>query len=226
MSKHSKSKRTVVSRALKEATTPRAKEQLDEKKATAIHADAAKAIAAEAAAGRLQTPPAKTPTLAEALNAGSKVKFPKGSNAVRVTVGNKSKVVVKKQADTLKGVGVETAEFGTVTVKKGVVQPDTFAAVGAAKPKEKPAETPAPTAYPKGTLREQLLVLGGVAFKTNDELVERVHLKGFKKDQIVRCLTNVVSNPKHPFNNGVSELKKHTDGTMTLVALKPAPAAK
>ncbi len=54
-------------------------------------------------------------TVAEALNRGTKVDFPKNANAVRVTIGSKTIVILKADADTLKGAGVATAvEFGTV----------------------------------------------------------------------------------------------------------------
>jgi hypothetical protein len=54
-------------------------------------------------------------TVAEALNRGTKVDFPKNANAVRVRIGSKSIVILKADADTLKGAGVATAvEFGTV----------------------------------------------------------------------------------------------------------------
>jgi hypothetical protein len=54
-------------------------------------------------------------TVAEALNRGTKVDFPKNANAVRVTIGNKTTVILKADTDTLKGAGVATAvEFGTV----------------------------------------------------------------------------------------------------------------
>ena len=53
--------------------------------------------------------------IAEALNRGSKVDFPKNANAIRVTIGSKTTVILKVDADTLKGAGVATAvEFGTV----------------------------------------------------------------------------------------------------------------
>ncbi len=54
-------------------------------------------------------------SLAEALNRGLKVEFPANANALRVAFGSKSTVVLKADADTLKGVGVATAvEFGIV----------------------------------------------------------------------------------------------------------------
>jgi hypothetical protein len=54
-------------------------------------------------------------TVAEALNRGAKVDFPKNANAVRVTIGTKSVVVLKADTETLKGAGVATdVEFGTV----------------------------------------------------------------------------------------------------------------
>ena len=52
---------------------------------------------------------------AVALDRGTKVEFPKNANAVRVVIGNKTTVILKPDADTLKGVGVATAvEFGIV----------------------------------------------------------------------------------------------------------------
>ena len=54
-------------------------------------------------------------SIAEQLNRGSKVDFPKNANAIRVTIGSKVTVILKADADTLKGAGVATAvEFGTV----------------------------------------------------------------------------------------------------------------
>ena len=54
-------------------------------------------------------------TVAEALNRGTKVDFPKNANAVRVAFGRKTTVILKADADTLKGAGVATmVEFGTV----------------------------------------------------------------------------------------------------------------
>src|ERR1035437_5757777 len=54
-------------------------------------------------------------TVAEALNRGIKVGFPNNANAIRVTIGSKTTVILKADADTLKGAGVATAvEFGTV----------------------------------------------------------------------------------------------------------------
>ena len=54
-------------------------------------------------------------SLAETLHRGIKVDFPKYANAVRVTIGGKTTVILKADADTLKGAGVATAvEFGTV----------------------------------------------------------------------------------------------------------------
>ena len=62
-----------------------------------------------------QTPAPHGLTVAEALNRGTKVEFPKNANAVRVTIGSKTIVILKADADTLKGAGVATAvEFGTV----------------------------------------------------------------------------------------------------------------
>ena len=54
-------------------------------------------------------------TVAEALNRGAKVDFPKSANAVRVTIGSKTIVILKADTDTLKGAGVATVvEFGTI----------------------------------------------------------------------------------------------------------------
>jgi hypothetical protein len=54
-------------------------------------------------------------SLAETLHRGIKVDFPKYANAVRVTFGTKTTIILKADADTLKGAGVATAvEFGTV----------------------------------------------------------------------------------------------------------------
>jgi len=67
--------------------------------------------------GADKLPPAAIPplTVAEMLNRGSKVEFPKNANAIRVTIGSKTIVILKADADTLKGVGVAQAvEFGTV----------------------------------------------------------------------------------------------------------------
>jgi len=86
-----------------------------------------------------------------------------------------------------------------------------------------PAE-PQPTAYPRGTLREAILLAGAKPFKTPEEIVGRVGTGKFKKEQIVRCYS-VVANPKHPFNKGVSGQRKAADGATTLVALKPSPTA-
>ena len=53
--------------------------------------------------------------VAVALDRGSKIEFPKNANAVRVSIGNKTTVILKADADTLKGVGIATAvEFGIV----------------------------------------------------------------------------------------------------------------
>ena len=60
-------------------------------------------------------PAPKGLTVAEQLNRGIKVAFPKNANAIRVTIGSKTIVILKADADTLKGAGVATAvEFGTV----------------------------------------------------------------------------------------------------------------
>ena len=54
-------------------------------------------------------------TVAEMLDRGSPVEFPKNANAIRVTIGSKTIVLLKADADTLKGVGIASVvEFGTV----------------------------------------------------------------------------------------------------------------
>ena len=54
-------------------------------------------------------------SIAEQLNLGTKVEFPKNTNAIRITIGGKTTVILKVDADTLKGAGVATVvEFGTV----------------------------------------------------------------------------------------------------------------
>lgn len=70
--------------------------------------------------------------IAIALDRGNKVAFPKNANAIRVTFGNKATVILKTDADTLKGVGVATAvEFGTVkNDSKGHPVRQGFAALG------------------------------------------------------------------------------------------------
>lgn len=76
---------------------------------------AIKPVAGATDAGKLPTPKAPQLTLAELLNQGSKVEFPKNANAIRVTIGSKTIVILKADADTLKGAGVATrVEFGTV----------------------------------------------------------------------------------------------------------------
>ena len=71
--------------------------------------------AAATGAGQGLPPSAPGLTVAEMLNLGSKVEFPKNTNAIRVTIGNKTIVILKADADTLKGVGVaQSVEFGTV----------------------------------------------------------------------------------------------------------------
>jgi len=67
--------------------------------------------------GADKLPPAAVPalTVAEMLNRGGKVEFPKNANALRATIGSKTIVILKADADTLKGVGVATTvEFGIV----------------------------------------------------------------------------------------------------------------
>ena len=54
-------------------------------------------------------------TVAEMLDSGSPVEFPKNANAIRVTIGTKTIVLLKADADTLKGAGIASVvEFGTV----------------------------------------------------------------------------------------------------------------
>ena len=78
-------------------------------------APATKQVEATSAAGKLQMPTPKGLTVAEQLNRGVKVAFPKDANAIRVTIGNKTTVILKIDADTLKGAGVATViDFGTV----------------------------------------------------------------------------------------------------------------
>ena len=70
---------------------------------------------ATSAVGKLQMPAPKGLTVAEQFNRGIKVAFPKNANAIRVTIGNKTTVILKMDADTLKGAGVATViDFGTV----------------------------------------------------------------------------------------------------------------
>jgi len=75
----------------------------------------AKRVGATAGSTKLQSPPPPGLTVAEMLNRGFAIMFPKDANAVRVTIGGKTIVILKSDADTLKGAGVATAvEFGTV----------------------------------------------------------------------------------------------------------------
>jgi hypothetical protein len=81
--------------------------------------------------------------VAVALDRGSKVEFPKNANAVRVVIDNKTTVILKPDADTLKGVGVATAvEFGIVkNDAKGHPIRKEFTALAAVTPKKtKPAK--------------------------------------------------------------------------------------
>ncbi len=74
-----------------------------------------KRVVIASGADKLPTPASTGLTVAELLNRGSKVEFPKTANAIRVTIGSKTIVILKADADTLKGVGVATmVEFGTV----------------------------------------------------------------------------------------------------------------
>jgi hypothetical protein len=55
------------------------------------------------------------PSVAEQLHCGGKVEFPMAANAIRVTIDGKTAVILKADADTLKGAGVATTvEFGMV----------------------------------------------------------------------------------------------------------------
>ena len=72
-------------------------------------------VAVVPGADKLPLPAVPPLTVAEMLNRGSKVEFPKNANAIRVTIGNKTTVILKMDADTLKGAGVATViNFGTV----------------------------------------------------------------------------------------------------------------
>ena len=83
--------------------------------ACAPKAPATKRSAAATSTGKLQTPVPKGLTIAEQLNRGIKVDFPKNTNAIRVTIGSKTIVILKADSDTLKSAGVATTvEFGTV----------------------------------------------------------------------------------------------------------------
>ena len=65
--------------------------------------------------GKLQMPAPQGLTVAEMLNRGIKVAFPKDANAIRIALGTKTTVILKADADTLTGAGVATAvEFGAV----------------------------------------------------------------------------------------------------------------
>ena len=76
---------------------------------------ATKRVVSASGVGKLPTPAAPGLTVAELLNRGDKVEFPKNANAVRATIGSKTIVILKADADTLKGAGVATTvEFGTV----------------------------------------------------------------------------------------------------------------
>ena len=93
-------------------------EQLDFFIATvplAIKAPAKKRSGTAVGTATLQTPVPKGLTIAEQLNRGLKITFPKDANAIRVTIGGKTTVILKADVDTLKGAGFATAvEFGIV----------------------------------------------------------------------------------------------------------------
>ena len=78
-----------------------------------------------------------------ALNAGQRLTFPKGANAVKAGyAGGKSTVVLKGDADTLKNTGVETATFGNVpNDSKGHPQREKFQPLTGAVATAKPAKT-------------------------------------------------------------------------------------
>jgi len=202
-------------------------------KAVAIHKSAANTINAAADAGKLQTPAPKPLTVAELLNAGKPVEFPKGSNAIRATfLGGGKAIILKADADTLKNVGVATAiEFGTVKNDgKGHPMKDKFEAV-AGTVEAKPAKQPAVNdgnPYPRTKLRGVFFAQAQTPFKTEQELCERVlgimtakTWTGEKAnaEQVKRGYA-VVIDPNHRFNGKRSRFEKLTDGGMKLVAVK------
>jgi hypothetical protein len=75
--------------------------------------------------------------VAVALNAGRRIAFPKTANAVRVTIGRRSAVVLKEDADTLAGAGLASEiEFGVVrNDSKGHPLRETFKALASPAPK-------------------------------------------------------------------------------------------
>ena len=75
--------------------------------------------------------------IAVALNRGRRIAFPKNANAVRVTVGHRTAVILKEDADTLEGAGMATAiEFGVVrNDRQGHPIRATFEALAAPAPK-------------------------------------------------------------------------------------------
>jgi hypothetical protein len=82
--------------------------------------------------------------IAVALNRGRKVAFPRNANAVRVTIGHNTAVILKEDADTLAGAGMATAiEFGVVrNDRRGHPIRATFEALAAPAPKAtKPPKT-------------------------------------------------------------------------------------
>jgi hypothetical protein len=96
-------------------------------------------------------------TLAETLNAGGKVTWPTGANAICITIGHKKAVVLKADVETLKGVGC-----GNGTVKFGRVKYDsesrplrnTFVTVAANANQRSPSSgrrLATPVASPAGT---------------------------------------------------------------------------
>ena len=83
--------------------------------ACAPKAPATKRSAAATSTGKLQTPVPQGLTIAAMLNRGIKITFPKDANAIRVTIGGKTIVILKADVDTLKSAGLATTiEFGLV----------------------------------------------------------------------------------------------------------------
>ena len=81
----------------------------------ATKAPATKRVVATAGAAKPPGPAPQPLSVAAQLNSGVKVAFPKNTNAIRVAFGSKTVVILKADADTLKGAGVATTvEFGTV----------------------------------------------------------------------------------------------------------------
>ena len=173
--------------------------------------------------------------VAAALNAGQKLTFPKGANAVKAGyAGGKSTVVLKDDADTLKGTGVETAEFGNVpNDTKGHPQRDKFQALSAPeKPAEAgkaskpaktektpqtPAEKPANgNPYKAGSKRAAVYDLGAAGYKDATALVEKVIAALKVGKGKAEKLAKLVADPKARFNEGSKEVK--TDGGLKLIA--------